>query len=673
MLNPNNQHWNKMRKPTLLSLICFFLFLVSLSPCNSSDLWYYTSQDLVLDVDLSTGLQVNSRAAYPDIDFITANISFFPKETLGQRIIESEFFPKPAYLGDVAVFEWNNPGKERLVIDIASTVEVDNNPPRVSRKIPFPVSDLPESVMEYTEPGEITDINQDIINLASEIVSGKDDLVDVVDSIAVWVNTNIQYNLSTINAEASQKSSWVLEHREGVCDELTSLFISMLRSLGIPARFVSGISYTDSPLFPESWGPHGWAEVYFPGYGWIPYDVTYGEYGWVDPTHIFCRFSHDADKITSTYQWRAGSGVKLDLEDIDTDVRIISIGDHASPDIHLEAEPIYERVGFGSYNLISASVLNLRDHYVSKDIYISRTNRISGIGGLKKHVLLRPGELKEIAWIVQVDEDLDDDYIFTFPFDVYTLQNTTAQTSFISVSEAPRRALEDIERIVSLIEAEEEKAYSRNLEIECILEDDEFYIYEKPVLECSLRNAGNIFLRDMEICLEDECAMTHIGITQNKKINFTVRDVIQGDNNLVLSFNNDQISRIRKIRFTGIDMPELDITDLDFPSEVRYDDSFQLRLKAEKKSYSDPKDARIRVSGAGIEEEFYYASIDEDTIFDLSMNGYHLSEGQNRITIETVYHDLNNREYADSEQITISLVDLSWWQKIKLSIRKIFR
>src|SRR3989338_2220208 len=101
--------------------------------------------------------------------------------------------------------------------------------------------------------------------------------------LASWVKENVRYDLTTLTAEAVQTSSWVFQERRGVCDELTNLFIAMARSVGIPARFVTGTVY--SGLLP-GWGNHGWAEVYFQGYGWVPFDVTYGQYGWIDPSHV---------------------------------------------------------------------------------------------------------------------------------------------------------------------------------------------------------------------------------------------------------------------------------------------------------------------------------------------------------------------------------------------------
>ena len=99
-----------------------------------------------------------------------------------------------------------------------------------------------------------------------------------------------------------QKSSWVLATREGVCDEITNLFVSFLRSLNIPTKYVSGMAYSGAI---DGWGPHAWAEVYFPKYGWIPFDVTFGQYGWIDPGHVKMREGKDAKESSVLYSWRA--------------------------------------------------------------------------------------------------------------------------------------------------------------------------------------------------------------------------------------------------------------------------------------------------------------------------------------------------------------------------------
>lgn len=60
--------------------------------------------------------------------------------------------------------------------------------------------------------------------------------------------------------------------QSGACRDLTVLFMDACRSVGLPARFVSG--YQEGDVDMEHRHLHAWAEVYLPGAGWRGYDPT---------------------------------------------------------------------------------------------------------------------------------------------------------------------------------------------------------------------------------------------------------------------------------------------------------------------------------------------------------------------------------------------------------------
>ena len=67
--------------------------------------------------------------------------------------------------------------------------------------------------------------------------------------------------------------------KQGYCDYYATAMVTMLRSLGIPARAVSGYAQgqydEESHLFAVSeQDAHTWVEVYFPNYGWIEFEPT---------------------------------------------------------------------------------------------------------------------------------------------------------------------------------------------------------------------------------------------------------------------------------------------------------------------------------------------------------------------------------------------------------------
>ena len=62
----------------------------------------------------------------------------------------------------------------------------------------------------------------------------------------------------------------MLNSGRGVCQDMTHLGMAMLRSLGVPARYVSGL------LTRQAGETHAWLEFLHPEHGWLPADPTRG-------------------------------------------------------------------------------------------------------------------------------------------------------------------------------------------------------------------------------------------------------------------------------------------------------------------------------------------------------------------------------------------------------------
>lgn len=60
--------------------------------------------------------------------------------------------------------------------------------------------------------------------------------------------------------------------RVGVCQDFAHMFIACARSIGVPARYVSGY-YLLSDRIDQTAG-HAWAEVHLPDIGWVAFDVA---------------------------------------------------------------------------------------------------------------------------------------------------------------------------------------------------------------------------------------------------------------------------------------------------------------------------------------------------------------------------------------------------------------
>ena len=388
--------------------LVWFLALALIIPSVFAD-WFYNSEHITTSVYIYGDADIVPLTPSGYVESAAINLTFFPRQADAQEVLKLNTVPKAEMTGKALRFEWENP-EEKIEFKVNAEVKTLNVIPKIREKIRFPIEHLPEEVIDYAKPSETIDSgNDDIIRLASELVRGEDDLYAAVFRIADWTKNNIEYNLSTLTAEVSQKASWVLENRQGVCDELTSLFIALLRAVGIPARFVSGIAYTNSELFPENWGSHGWAEVYFPKYGWVPFDVTYGEFGWVDPTHIKFKDAIDSDEPSTYYQW-LGRNADLKTKKLDIKTSLIESKGYAIAPLSIEALPFKEAIGFGSYNLLEATIENLNNFYYATELRLSKPKEVSIIGNQLKSILLLPNEKKKVFWILKLDGDLDRKY-----------------------------------------------------------------------------------------------------------------------------------------------------------------------------------------------------------------------------------------------------------------------
>jgi transglutaminase-like putative cysteine protease len=94
----------------------------------------------------------------------------------------------------------------------------------------------------------------------------------------------------------------VLDRGEGVCQDYAHLVVAMARSIGLPARYVSGYLFTaDDATGAHVEGDsvevqtHAWVEIAIPGAGWLPLDPTNGSE--VGEQHVKIGHGRDYDDV----------------------------------------------------------------------------------------------------------------------------------------------------------------------------------------------------------------------------------------------------------------------------------------------------------------------------------------------------------------------------------------
>ncbi len=87
-----------------------------------------------------------------------------------------------------------------------------------------------------------------------------------------WISVNIPWNAEDEYCIIPSFALKAFGAKRGDCGLQNTLFITMCRIAGIPARWQSGFETKPG----DSWGMHDWAEIYIAPWGWLPADASYG-------------------------------------------------------------------------------------------------------------------------------------------------------------------------------------------------------------------------------------------------------------------------------------------------------------------------------------------------------------------------------------------------------------
>ncbi|HII72718.1 TPA: transglutaminase domain-containing protein [Candidatus Woesearchaeota archaeon] len=668
-----------MKKRDGVRILVLGLLIAICATSIMGEQWPLTSESVTVDVEITADIDVREASSDAFLEFLQANLSFRPMETAGQSIVSVETEPKAKQTKYTYEFRWEDPVPRQAELRLKTRMKTKNSVPNV-KAAKFPVQALPAEVIEYTKPSEL--VNSDdliIVDKAGELAAGKTDLYRVVFDIAEWTRENVHYNLSTMTAKASKSASWVMQNKKGVCDEITTLFMALLRSVGVPARFISGVAYTESPLFPQRWGGHGWAEIYFPGTGWVPFDVTYSQYGWVDATHV--KFQEDAGpgEASIKYLWK-GRSVDVITRPVDLKADTVTHSGKIPAFMDLRIEMLQDETGIGSWNLAEATVKNRLNSYVSGTLYLARINEMEIEGGQARHIYLKPLEEKKIYWLVKVDATLDRDYVYTFPMTVGDIFNNTAESGFRVIKEATVFTKEEMKKVKDAYEKGEEKIFSKEIETACTQEKENYYTYEKPKVTCTAKNIGNFPFKDLKFCFGGDCSTGELGIAQEKTKEHTFGAVEEGINKVSFQVSGKDLEKTEFYDLMVLDEPEVKLEEYNFPAEIEYQQKYTFEFTLKKVSGSEPVNVTMTFDAAGQKKTVDVGTMTGDKKYVFNLNSEELTTKPNRFVISAQYRDHNGKLYTLREEKEVNLVNVTFGQKMVIflkgldrSIRNIFK
>ena len=215
-----------------------------------------------------------ARYAYSDSVLHNDNqLRIYPLTDSGQEPLDLQLWTRPHGRGVEYADRFGNRVRrvrivathDSLVVASAGRVRLATARPQPEDADPEEVRALPEA-LEYTLRSPLVDPAA-LSGLAAE-VAAPDSLLAAVDGVAGWVHRNIRYRRGSTGVTTT--ADQVLRAMEGVCQDKAHLTLGMLRALGIPCRYVSGL------LTGEVGETHAWVEVRHPRRGWLTVDPTRG-------------------------------------------------------------------------------------------------------------------------------------------------------------------------------------------------------------------------------------------------------------------------------------------------------------------------------------------------------------------------------------------------------------
>ncbi|WP_062239883.1 DUF4129 domain-containing transglutaminase family protein [Fictibacillus sp. FJAT-27399] len=160
--------------------------------------------------------------------------------------------------------------------------------------------------------------------LAASIVKNAENPYDKAKAVENFFSLN-NFGYDTVDVRAPKKNEdyvdkFLFDAKKGYCDNFSTSMIVLLRSVGIPARWVKGFTYGEyqetknmnKTYKVTNANAHSWPEVYFSGVGWVPFEPTRG---FSNPSQIEEEVKSAAASVASPVKKKNKQEVQPDEKD----------------------------------------------------------------------------------------------------------------------------------------------------------------------------------------------------------------------------------------------------------------------------------------------------------------------------------------------------------------------
>ncbi|MBW3657565.1 MAG: transglutaminase family protein [Actinobacteria bacterium] len=190
-------------------------------------------------------------------------------------------------------------------LEVVAECTVDTTPSRAVTVGPRPWDVYEERFrdehLEFLAPSSHVTFSGEVSRVAAEKAEqAGDDLVGTVLSLHRLVGTSFEYapGATYVGVDVDE----LFATRQGVCQDFAHVLIAMCRSIGVPARYVSGYYFavqddsSDEPDVDEvDVQTHAWVEAAIPEHGWLALDPTNRQQ--VGERHVKIGHGRDYDDV----------------------------------------------------------------------------------------------------------------------------------------------------------------------------------------------------------------------------------------------------------------------------------------------------------------------------------------------------------------------------------------
>ncbi len=208
------------------------------------------------------------------VNYGLQQVRLTPKQRQGQKILtwsvvvegghkELEFTDQHANLVELISI---NPGGERIDILVTGEVETSDSAGVVGRHQGF----MP--LWMFKRPTALTTPGPKVRALLKELGSDFENDLAAAHALSALIVEHVPY--ASGKTDAGTGAEHAVAQASGVCQDHAHIFVTAMRLLGHPARYVSGYLMMNDRV--EQDATHAWAEGWFEGIGWVGFDVSNG-------------------------------------------------------------------------------------------------------------------------------------------------------------------------------------------------------------------------------------------------------------------------------------------------------------------------------------------------------------------------------------------------------------